>query len=120
MSMPGTSTKRNSLSCTQYQSEPISIRRRKRRLAERCERLSPLTAMMRTRLDSISGVAVRMLTNINCTSLPSSATSAGAAPLYGTCVMSIFAVVFTISPPRCAPPPPPDEPKLSTPGFAFA
>ena len=50
----------------------------------------------------------------------SSSVVIGARPLYGTCSMSMPALVLNNSPARCAPEPLPIEPKVSAPGFAFA
>src|SRR5688572_11712106 len=74
------------------------------------ERFLLATPITRTLPLSINGVAGNMLTNMNFTSPPISATSAGAAPLYGMFVISSLAVDFSNSPARCAPPPLPDEP----------
>jgi hypothetical protein len=45
---------------------------------------------------------------------------AGAAPLYGTCVMSTFAMALNSSPPKCAGEPMPADEKVSLPGCLFA
>jgi len=55
-----------------------------------------------------------------CTWPPSRSFTAGAAPLYGTCTMSILASAFKSSPARWVMLPLPAEPKLTLPGLAFA
>ena len=56
---------------------------------------------------------------MNCTCPPSRSASAGAAPLYGTCVASTCAARLNISPAMCGELPVPAEPYDSLPGLAF-
>ena len=55
-----------------------------------------------------------------CASPAATAMSAGAAPLYGTCVMLMPAIILNSSPARWPVPASPEEPKLIVPGFALA
>ncbi len=54
------------------------------------------------------------------TSPDTAATIAGAAPLYGTCVMSIPAALLSISPHRCPGEAGPADENVILPGLAFA
>ena len=47
-------------------------------------------------------------------------TSAGAMPVYGTCVISMPAMIFRSSPDKWPPEPLPAEAKVRCPGFARA
>ncbi len=50
-------------------------------------RFAVVTAIARRRPARVCGLATIMLVCISCTCPPTRSTSAGAAPLYGTCVM---------------------------------
>ena len=55
-----------------------------------------------------------------CTWPPSRSWTAGAAPLYGTCVSSTPAASSNIAPAKWTVPPRPDDEYVSLSGFAFA
>src|SRR6476661_8530244 len=77
------------------------------------------TPRSRPDLIAASGPPGRLPTlNGNCP--PITSASAGAAPLYGTCTMSMCVIDLSNSIERCGDAPTPDEPKLSLPGFALA
>src|SRR5439155_4546680 len=60
------------------------------------------------------------LSNINWTWPPMRSVSAGALPLYGTCVICTPVMALNSSPERWIDVPLPDDAKLSFPGFALA
>jgi len=59
------------------------------------------------------------LSNITCTWPEMRSTSAGPAPLYGTCSILQPVIIENISPDMCTDVPVPDEAQLIFPGFAL-
>ena len=57
---------------------------------------------------------------MSCTWPPSRSCSAGALPLYGTCVICTPAITLKSSPDKWIDVPLPDDAKLSLPGLALA
>ena len=72
-------------------------------------RLAVLTARPRKRPDFTKGITDTVLVNVIATCPDTKSVTAGPAPLYGTCTMSIFAMNLSSSPDILATPPVPAE-----------
>src|SRR5512134_2189295 len=84
------------------------------------ERLAEVTAIGRSLPAFACGSADGRLSNMIAICPPSRSLTAGALPLYGTCVRSTFAIVLNSSHERWIDVPLPDEPQVTLPGLAFA
>ena len=65
------------------------------------ERFAEVTAIGRNLPDLMNGIAEGIVGKMSDTCPPITSANAGALPLYGTCTMSIFAIILKSSPARC-------------------
>src|SRR5678815_2231376 len=84
------------------------------------ERLRLVTASARSLPALIIDMPARKLLRKTCTCPDTRSVIACPAPLYGTCTMSIPAILLKSSMPRCGPLPLPDDAYESWPGCDFA
>src|SRR5690348_7817012 len=101
-------------------SKPLSVSANAGTSGSCGERLAVVTASALKRPACTCGMAGGVVENVSATSPPSSALTAGALPLYGTCTIFVPAIDENVSPERCTIVPFPEDAYAISPGRDLA